>query len=215
MTDLTALSPAEVDGELFPILDSLAMKDAALADYRWMLGEVGRQRKSFQMRGRNIGDDGLEYNDPGVQRASFEEGKAQAEAAIAGLEADAAPYEAEFERRGGWTRYLVVPAGHLHYRGCHTLTPGRTMVGQVAEASGLDQAEVVGNYGATACTHCFPDAPVEPKKTPAEEGFCAHSGEYLTSDEYGQGRRYCRCPKCGEQVAVTASGKFRKHKAPV
>lgn len=211
--DLTTMKPAEVDGLLFPILDQLARKDAALADYRWMLGEVGRQPRGASWSRRNVGEDGLEYNDPGVQRASFEEGKAQAEEAIAGLEADAAPYEAEFDRRP-WTRYLVVPGGHLHFRGCHTLTPGRTMVGQIAEASGLDQAEVVGKYGVTACTHCFPDAPVEPKKTPAEEGFCAHSGEYLTNDEYGQGRRYCRCPKCGEQVAVTQSGKFRKHKVP-
>lgn len=211
MTDLTALSPAEVDGELFPILDSLAMKDAALADYRYLLGEVGRKPTGFSRR--DVREDGLEYNNPGVQRRQFEEGKARAEATIAGLEADAAPYEAEFNRRGGWTRYLVVPGGHLHFRSCHTLTPGRTMVGQIAEASGLDQAEVVGKYGVTACTHCFPDAPVEPKKTPAEEGFCPHSGEYLTNDEYGQGRRYCRCPKCGEQVAVTQSGKFRKHKA--
>jgi hypothetical protein len=30
----------------------------------------------------------------------------------------------------------------------------------VPDASGLEAHEVVGSYGETACTHCFPDAPV-------------------------------------------------------
>jgi hypothetical protein len=206
---LAEQAPAEIDGQLFPILDRLAQKDSHLADYLYLLGLRGRIN---QIHGK------MEYNDPGVQRKQFEESKAKLEAEIAELEAEAAPFEAEFDRRGGWTRYLVVSGGHLHFRSCHTLTPGRTMVGQIAEASGLDQGEVVGKYGETACTHCFPDAPVAEKKTPAEEGFCEHSGEFVPAEKLPanwMSRIYMpsvRC-ECGHVGAITKTGKYRKHKA--
>lgn len=208
MKTLSTQTPAEIDAQLFPILDKIAGLCDRLHKYKYLLGEAPEHDHRGHER----------WNDPGVQRSSFEEGKAQAEAAIAGLEADAAPYEAEFDRRGGWTRYLVVPGGHLHFRSCHTLTPGRTMVGQTAEASGLDQAEVVGKYNATACTHCFPDAPVEAERAPAEEGFCEHSGEYVPDEKLPDNwmSRYVspsvRC-ECDHFGAITKGGKFRKHKA--
>lgn len=210
--DLSTATPAEVDGVLFPLLEQIARVEQSIGQYRYLLGDVGR--KPTGLSRRNVRDDGLEYHDPGVQARQFRDSLEAERVKLADLNDQAAPYEAEYEERP-WTRYIVVPGGHLHKRNCHTLTPGRTMVGQVAEASGLDEADVVAKYDLVACTHCFPNAPVEPKKTPAEEGFCEQSGEYLTEAQYGHGRRYCRCPKCGEHVAVTKGGKFRKHKAAV
>ncbi len=87
---------------------------------------------------------------------------------------------------------------------------------------------MVGKYKVTACTHCFPDAPVAPQLTPQEEGFCEYSGKSLYDPEMApqlerMQRRYpkgwalmavapgVRC-HCGGFPAVTKSSKIRKHK---
>jgi len=210
---LSAQSPAEIDGQLYPILDRIAKLYSSLHEYKFLLGEECR-----------IDGHGKErWNDPGVQRTNFEESLADTGNDIAKAEHEALPYEEQWERRR-WTRYIVVPGGHLHFRQCHTLTPGRTMIGQVAEASGLTPVEVIAKYDATACTHCFPDAPVAPKKTPAEEGFCGHSGQPMTQAQrdtlnarYPSGwhnfavARTVRC-ECGAHVSITKTDKIRKHK---
>lgn len=199
-SDLTTQTPAEVDAELFPILDKIDRE----AYYR------AEAQRRLDGEPRRPGEHVWPLRD--FERPRYEESVAKHQATIDELELEAAPLEAEYERRGGWIRYVVVPGGHLHLRSCHTLTPGRTMVGQVAEASGLDQGEVVGNYGEGACTHCFPDAPVAEKQTPAQEGFCAESGTYADPETYcTPSGRYCRC-KCGAVPAVTTTGKIRKHK---
>lgn len=162
-TDLSTSSPAAIDGKLFPILDKIAGLFDRLHEYKYLLGEISKR----DAWGRE------KWNDPGVQRGQWEDAVADTGNEIAKAEHDALPYEEQWEARR-WTRYVIVPGGHLHKRGCSTLTPGRTMVGQVAEASGLTAAEVVAKYDAVACTHCFPDAPVPERKTPAEEGFCKH-----------------------------------------
>jgi hypothetical protein len=143
---------------------------------------------------------------------------AKAEEQIEQLNAEAAPFEAEFDRRGGWARYIISASanGHLHKRHCHTLTPGRSMVGQVAEASGMDEAEVVASFNATACTHCFPSAPVEHKPTIEELGLCEHSGQYVPEEFLpADWHRYAVLPtvkcECGWRGAITKSGKYRKH----
>jgi hypothetical protein len=221
--DLTTATPAEVDAVLFPLLEKLAHVEHAITEYRWLLGEVGRPPRGGLLSRRNVRENGLEYHDPGTQRDGFERSRDGKIVEKEELDAEVAPLEAEFDRRP-WTRYIVVPGGHLHVRTCHTLTPGRTMVGQVAEASGLTPDEVVAKYDETACTHCFPDAPVADKKTPAEEGFCEHSGEYVADRLVEAGKldagwfnRYVkprvRC-ECGWAGAITAGGKLRKHKAP-
>jgi hypothetical protein len=131
------------------------------------------------------------------------------------------PFIAEWKRRGGWTRYFLVSGGHLHALPCSTLTPGLTLVGLIAEASGLTEEQVVAKYQYTACTHCFKAAPVEPKLTIAEQGLCEHSGQYVEGVEGASVRPQwwsyavlptASCP-CGFKGAITRSGKFRKHKA--
>ena len=191
--NLTEQSPAQVDGALFPLLDRIAHLEMRILRERKTIKDYEAKGQPFAV-------------------ASTKEQLPKDEAEAAELNEKAAPLEAEYERRGGWTRYIVVPGGHLHKRACHTLTPGRTMVGQVAEASGFDEGEVVAKYDETACTHCFPDAPVAEKLTPAEEGFCEHSGTYADPETYRTpSGRYAECP-CGEVVSVTATGKLRKHK---
>ena len=104
--------------------------------------------------------------------------------------------------------------------GCSTITPGRTLVGLLIEASGMTPAEVVERFQYTACTHCFPEAPVEGKLTTEQAGLCEHSGQYVENVEGASVREQwwsyavlpaAKCP-CGYRGAITKSGKFRKHK---
>jgi hypothetical protein len=82
-------------------------------------------------------------------------------AEIVRLRAEAAPYEAEYVRRGYWNRYFLVnnSNGHVH-RGmdCTTCFPD-TQYLWLPSVSGATEQEMVAEFGETACTVCFPSAP--------------------------------------------------------
>ena len=130
------------------------------------------------------------------------------------------PLHAEFRRRGGWSRYFMVGGGHLHRRGCHTLRP-TTMVGWMPSDSGKDESEVIGTWDSTACTKCFPDAPVEfapSAGTITADGKCTGK-KYTPRDGDRSGRswayRYGYCDSCGTYASITSAGNLRKHKVDV
>jgi hypothetical protein len=84
-----------------------------------------------------------------------------AQVAFRAAVAEAAPYEAEFTRRGGWTRaYKVLNSnGHIHTSmDCHTCF-NTTRFGWLPQVSGLDESEIVDMAGEGACTVCYPTAP--------------------------------------------------------
>lgn len=127
------------------------------------------------------------------------------------------PFRAEWDRRGGWTRAYVVPAGHIHKTtACSSLHP-TTIVGWLPEQSGWDEARIVEAAGIHACTICYPSAPVDALRAAeaAEKraGQCPGSG---THDHDSSGLRYyqprARCNHCGHIVSVTSTGKLRAHK---
>lgn len=75
-----------------------------------------------------------------------------------------APLDAEYFRRGRWTRAFVVTDGHVHRSmDCSTCNNGMypTEFGWVTEFSGKTEAEVIEAAGSRACTVCYPDAPVD------------------------------------------------------
>jgi hypothetical protein len=87
----------------------------------------------------------------------------QAEAAEWAAIAETVPFRAEWERRGGWTRYFLVDntGGHVHPdTNCSTCFP-TTEYAFLPEQSGLTAAELVEMAGEKACTVCFPWAPVD------------------------------------------------------
>jgi hypothetical protein len=145
------------------------------------------------------------------------QGTAAQDAARAEYREASAPFDAEFERRGGWTRYLQVIAsnGHVHSPYCHTLTPGQTFVQPVFELSGQDGAGVVVAAGHTACSKCFPDAPVQTvddkRAANVAKGRCAGTGERATV--IGRSGRYGRCGDCGGMFGVSVYGILRPHKS--
>jgi hypothetical protein len=87
------------------------------------------------------------------------------DAKLEDLRAEAAPLAA-LAVAGKWTRFVLVPAGHLHKGfGCSTLR-WTTQTGLMPEYSGADEAEIVALAGEAACTVCFPSAPVTPSMLP-------------------------------------------------
>lgn len=71
--------------------------------------------------------------------------------------------DAEFERRGRWTRAYLVTDGHVHSsRDCSTCNKGAspTLFDWRTELSGMTMSEIVEQASDRACTVCYPDAPV-------------------------------------------------------
>jgi len=76
---------------------------------------------------------------------------------------------AEYE---GWSRFFIVPNGHIHSSmSCSTCNRVTSKWGSYSvtltnfewlpELSGLTNEDAVAEYGAILCTRCFADAPVE------------------------------------------------------
>jgi hypothetical protein len=89
---------------------------------------------------------------------------------LAAAEAEAAPYEAEYTRRGGWNRVFLATSsnGHAHNgTECSTCHNGqyRTAFAWLIRYSGKPEAEIVADAGKRACTTCYPSAPANAKGT--------------------------------------------------
>ena len=81
------------------------------------------------------------------------------------------PWNAEFTRRGGWTRSFLVTDGHAHSsQDCSTCNrQGQlTNFSWMVAYSGLNEAEIVKDAGERACTVCYPSAPVDDLKRPSK-----------------------------------------------
>lgn len=131
--------------------------------------------------------------------------------------------DAEYDRRGGWTRFVQVE--HIH-SGYHcaggTLDRGQYRSDRHwrPEMSGQDQDQAIAELQRNAhvlCTHCFPDAPVlAPKSDP---DVCTGSGEYFNPEAGSHSvhtmSRYATCPACKEHETITAGGYYRAHFTPV
>jgi hypothetical protein len=97
--------------------------------------------------------------------------------ALAKIRAEAQPFEDEYIHRF-WKRYFLVTAGgHVHRgRDCSTCYP-TTVYGWLPELSGCDESEMVREYGETACTVCFPEAPTMWKLMGCPKGKLAREVE--------------------------------------
>ena len=100
--------------------------------------------------------------------AKEEAGLAKYESELDVLDEQTVPIEAEFVKRGGWTRFFLVrgTTGHVHKNmSCSKCRPG-TAFAFLPEMSGSDEAQTVELAGDSACTACFPSAPVVNKAHP-------------------------------------------------
>lgn len=78
--------------------------------------------------------------------------------------------QAEYVRRGGWTRaYLVDNAdGHVHRSTNCSTWRASTRYHWLTELSGHAESEIVELAGERACTVCYPTAPVDVLKRPSK-----------------------------------------------
>ena len=93
----------------------------------------------------------------------------QARQTMATCEEAMRPLEAEYKRRGGWTRAWLVlnTGGHVHRTmDCRTCFPS-TQFAWLTHLSGHDETEIVELAGKAACTECYPSAPAETRNRPS------------------------------------------------
>lgn len=121
----------------------------------------------------------------------------------------------------GWSRFFLVPGGHIHSSmHCSTCYP-TTEFGWLPELSGKSEAEAVAEQGALLCTVCYPSAPVEWTNhydllaAAKAAKSCPGSGKYYSPDLPHRTGYYTgnwgTCAECGERVTLTSTGKLRKH----
>lgn len=139
---LETMTPSEIDQELANLYGARATVVRTLNYNRAIVANE---------RGR--------YSIHDIKRA--QEQLPKIEARLAEATEAIAPFEEEFTRRGGWKRYFLVQntGGHIHReRRCQTCF-STTAYAWLTDLSDCDETEMVAQYGETACTVCFPDAP--------------------------------------------------------
>ena len=125
-----------------------------------------------------------------------------------------------FASRGGWSRFWLVPDGHIHSsRECSTCFP-TTKLSLLAPMSGKTSKEAVKEHGPLLCSVCFPDAPVEWATGPAKavspdrcDGALRRRFDYeaaTTRIGYVSGNSAV-CTLCGNKVTLTRSNSLRTH----
>lgn len=150
--DITTASPTEIDTVLAEIWGRIGALQVRVSDTHRAIREAHKMAR---------------YG--GLKRIPALEARIEElDAKIAVIETEAIPYEAEFDRRGGWTRAFLVTnnGGHVHStRNCSSCYI-TTQFHWIIEFSGHDEAEVVDAAGERACTICYPSAPVETLRRP-------------------------------------------------
>lgn len=138
--DLATMTPAEIDEILAALM---ARQDKAARTMAYAEKALASKRT-------------LSYEIPALT-AKLTEARDEHRAAVA----EAAPLLAEFDNRGGWSRFFIVTNnnGHVHSStNCSTCFP-TTQFGWLYTLSGASEAAMVAEYGEVACTVCFPSAP--------------------------------------------------------
>lgn len=152
IANLSTATPAEIDTELAAIYAAAAPLIAKAMQYR-DAAENYRQPK---------------YGPPNeITAAKYDQEASEAAAAYRAKMAECEPFDAEYDRRGGWTRAFIVSGGHVHTSmACSTCYP-TTRFGWMPEWSGQPESEIVDAAGERACTICYPSAPVESLSRPS------------------------------------------------
>lgn len=220
--DLSTQTPVQIDTILSEIWGRINSLNNAI---------MSQAKKSRD--GRKAVKQGYSYYQPVVDAA--EERLVELQAQMPALEAEAAPFEAEYKSRP-WTRAFLVTNsnGHVH-KDMHCGTCRfTTQYAWMIDYSGKNEDEIVADAGCMACTVCFPSAPLEglamptkmfandedrakaEKKAAAAAAKCAGSGTWDYPNEtarkgYYSGN-YGVCSHCGVATTITSTGKMRQHK---
>ena len=127
---------------------------------------VAGARRDYQTRrwSMSFGEALVKLETCGYEGAHALRGLGQVDRQIADLvEGPQAVLDAEFARRGGWSRAYLVTDGHVHSnQNCSSCHKGefRTRFSWMIAYSGKTEEEIVKAAGERACTICYPSAPV-------------------------------------------------------
>lgn len=171
--NITTASPAEIDTEIYRLSVERMRLGVRLTNLRRDLGEAENIEAGYGRRSvRKI-----------ASVDNILSTIAEIEYRIGDCNRQVHPLHGEFLRRDGWTRWYLVPGGHLHYDTaawrCSRIPT--TEHYWMTEFSGRTEAEMIELAGDRVCTTCFPDAPVNPRPatarfmTPGEAERAAHT----------------------------------------
>jgi uncharacterized protein (DUF2249 family) len=169
--NLTTATPVEIDTVLAPIWEREASAQSRIVNYKRREAEIFTTIEKIK-RGEKVlrvttAMDGIELMEDLARIGRFIVAEGNK---LAAAEAEAAPYEAEYTRRGGWNRVFLATSsnGHAHNgTECSTCHNGqyRTSFAWLIRYSGKPEAEIVADAGKRACTTCYPSAPANAKGT--------------------------------------------------
>lgn len=211
MTKLAQMTPVEIDTLLAPIWERQAKVQEQILRYKKVESEtyakIEKIKKGLRVPGVFTPLDGIEL----VEKLSLigryiaNEGNK-----LMALEAEALPYEAEYTRRGGWTRVFLATSsnGHAH-KGteCSTCHHGeyRTNFAWLVQYSGLPESEIVADAGERACTTCYPSAPVNVLKQ-ATKMFTPDEVEAAKARELREAERARKAREAADKGILTPEG---------
>lgn len=174
---LAALTPVAVDTELadhYKQLRPLQVRLQEATDY--LTDErVYREHMAAHPESTRYRFDRWKYKDADTKVPRIKASAEQLRAQIAAYRTENIdPLEAEYERRGRWSRFFLVTSsggGHVHSSmSCSTCRPQTQFVWLVEEA-GKNEDEIIDRAGDGACTACFPHAPVADRNRPRPNPF--------------------------------------------
>lgn len=154
--DLSSQEPPQIDEKLAELYDQ---------EFRQYLKIEGAQDRIdyAAKRGRALHPRDAEHYAKVIEDAKAERAR---------LREEMKPFEDEFKARGGWDRAYLVPGadGHVHSStDCSTCNRmgKRTRFMWVTEYSGASEEQIIDAAGSSACTVCYPNAPVETLNRPS------------------------------------------------
>jgi hypothetical protein len=161
--DLCSQDPTSIDEQLYELYNQLFQIEAASSNHA---RRISAYRKRIDRDGHRP-----------YRVADYERFIEQKQAHVDRLTAESStvralmsPFEAEYHRRGGWTRAFLVSGGHLHNTmDCSTCNRmgQMTRFAWMTQFSGSGEQEMVEAAGDRCCTVCFPSAPVNVLSRPS------------------------------------------------
>lgn len=155
-------TPASVDGMVAPIYNEY---NRAQSEYFAIANTKAEKLKRLAAAEKDPNPSAYSVSrmeDLRKNIAVLEKNESAAQTEMKSILAETEPYEAEYRRRGGWTRAFIVvnTNGHVHKSmNCSSCYP-TTQYSWLPEYSGADENKIIADAGSAACTVCYPNAPV-------------------------------------------------------
>lgn len=220
--NLTTATPVEIDTRLSELSEKARVAEGTIT------GSLNSMRYSLNLTSNAPEDDVLaavlespEWSTSRTYFKHYEEARHE----LNEVSHEMADLNGEFRDRGGWSRFFMVPGGHIHSSmDCSTCNKNGnlTRFGWLPTLSGSTEAACVAEHGALLCTVCFPSAPVEWTNFYEEQdrakkaARCTGSGQFMDSSLPSRTGFYsgnwATCSECGDRVSITSLGKIRAHK---